>query len=54
MLAPHHHFVDVRTGKIHDVAWDALQVKGVDSLDGLDVTEHQVVLRGVRKEQKRR
>jgi Fur family transcriptional regulator, iron response regulator len=47
MLAPHHHFVDERTGKIVDVAWSALDVQGVDALEGLEVREHQVVLRGV-------
>jgi Fe2+ or Zn2+ uptake regulation protein len=45
-VAPHHHFVDDETGAIHDVAWDALDVRRVDALRGLDVREYQVVLRG--------
>lgn len=47
-LAPHHHFVDEGTGTIHDVPWEALEVKKVEKLQGLDVSEYQVVLRGRR------
>ena len=42
----HHHFVDDATGAIHDVPWEALQVKNVESLRGFDVRQYQVVLRG--------
>ncbi len=45
-LAPHHHFVDEASGRIHDVPWDALEVRRVEALKGLDVREYQVVLRG--------
>lgn len=45
-IEPHHHFVDDATGAIHDIAWDALTVKNVAALEGLDVREYQVVLRG--------
>ena len=48
-LAPHHHFIDDRTGAISDVPWSALRVSRVDTLDGLDVREYSVVLRGRRK-----
>ncbi len=48
-LDPHHHFVDDDSGAIHDVPWSALRVSGVDALDGLEVREHQVVLRGRRR-----
>lgn len=47
-VAPHHHFVDDDTGAIHDVPWDALEVRRVEKLQGLDVSEYQVVLRGRR------
>ena len=47
-LAPHHHFVDDQSGTIHDVPWDALEVRKVEKLQGLDVSEYQVVLRGRR------
>jgi Fur family transcriptional regulator, iron response regulator len=42
----HHHFIDDSTGAIHDVPWEALEVKHVDRLRGFDVAEYQVVLRG--------
>lgn len=47
-LAPHHHFIDEATGVVLDVPWDALEVRRVDSLRGLEVREYQVVLRGRR------
>jgi Fur family iron response transcriptional regulator len=47
-LAPHHHFVDDASGTIHDVPWEALEVRRVEKLQGLDVSEYQVVLRGRR------
>lgn len=43
---PHHHFVDDETGVIHDVPWDALKVRDVAALEGLEVREYQVVMRG--------
>jgi Fe2+ or Zn2+ uptake regulation protein len=45
----HHHFLDEETGSIHDVPWEALEVKHVQSLRGFDVRAYQVVLRGRRK-----
>jgi Fe2+ or Zn2+ uptake regulation protein len=42
----HHHFIDESTGAIHDVPWEALEVKHVERLRGFDVAEYQVVLRG--------
>jgi Fur family iron response transcriptional regulator len=47
-LAPHHHFIDEGTGAIHDIPWDALDVRRVESLKGVQVREYQVVLRGRR------
>jgi Fur family iron response transcriptional regulator len=44
--APHHHFVDDASGEIHDVPWEALEVRRVDALPGVEVREYQVVLRG--------
>jgi Fe2+ or Zn2+ uptake regulation protein len=46
---PHHHFIDEATGAIHDVAWDAVEVRRVAELRGLDVREYQVVMRGRKK-----
>lgn len=45
-LEPHHHFIDDATGAIRDIPWHLLEVSGVAELEGLDVREHQVVLRG--------
>lgn len=45
-LSPHHHFVDDETQNIVDIPWEALQVKQVDTLEGFDVREYQVVMRG--------
>jgi len=42
----HHHFIDERTGAIHDIPWDAVRVSGTASLDGLEVLDYQVVMRG--------
>ena len=42
----HHHFIDQKTGDIHDVPWDAVKVESVESLPGFDVVEYQVVMRG--------
>jgi Fur family iron response transcriptional regulator len=47
-VEPHHHFVDDESGTIVDVPWDALEVRRVERLQGLDVKEYQVVLRGRR------
>lgn len=35
----------------HDVPWDAIQVLDVSKLDGFEVREHQVVMRGKRRSQ---
>jgi len=45
-VAPHHHFVDEESGRIHDIPWDAVTVTGHQSLRGFDVREHEVVMRG--------
>jgi Fur family iron response transcriptional regulator len=47
-LEPHHHFIDEATGLVHDVPWEALEVRRVEALRGLEVREYQVVLRGRR------
>ncbi|MBI2394664.1 MAG: transcriptional repressor [Deltaproteobacteria bacterium] len=49
----HHHFIDEDTGRIHDIPWNALEVRGASSLPGLEVTEYGVVLRGRMKKRSR-
>lgn len=52
-VTPHHHFVDDETGAIHDIPWRALRVGKVDQLEGVDVRDYMVVVRGTRKTGKR-
>jgi Fe2+ or Zn2+ uptake regulation protein len=47
-MEAHHHFVDEATGSIEDIPWDALDVRRVESLKGVKVSEYQVVVRGRR------
>lgn len=44
--AKHHHFIDEQTGKIYDVAWDLVTVSRVDQIEGFDIKDYQVLLRG--------
>ncbi len=53
-IEPHHHFIDDGTGAIHDVPWEALEVRRIDGLKGMDVREYQVVLRGRRDSKARK
>jgi len=53
-IEPHHHFVDDETGAIQDIPWQALRVGKVDELEGIDVREYMVVVRGRRKPGRRR
>lgn len=46
----HHHFIDEKSGAIHDVPWDRVQVCNVDSLAEFDVRNYQVVMRGSLKD----
>ncbi len=48
-VAAHHHFVDEETGEIHDVPWDALEVRKVEGLRRFEVRKYQVVLHGKQK-----
>ncbi|MBX3251651.1 MAG: transcriptional repressor [Myxococcales bacterium] len=47
-VAHHHHFIDER-GEVLDLPAEALQVVGVEALEGLEVDQVEVVLRGRRK-----
>ncbi len=52
-VEPHHHFVDDETGVIEDIPWTALRVGKVDELEGVDVRDYMVVVRGRRKGRRR-
>lgn len=45
-VSRHHHFIDEKTGAIHDVPWEAVKVTGERSLAGYEVRDYQVVMRG--------
>ena len=45
----HHHLIDEATGRIHDIPWQAVKVSRIDRLEGFDVSEYQVVIRGRRR-----
>jgi Fe2+ or Zn2+ uptake regulation protein len=47
-LTPHHHFVDEKTGTIVDVPWSAFEVHQRHDIEGLEISEYQVVLKGRR------
>jgi Fe2+ or Zn2+ uptake regulation protein len=49
----HHHFVDEESGEIHDVPWEAVKISSVPKLDGFEVREYQLVMRGKRTRRKR-
>lgn len=44
----HHHFIDEDSGRIHDVAWDDVPLSQAPKLEGFEVREYQVVMRGTR------
>lgn len=50
VITPHHHLVDEQTGEIIDIPWDCLKVEDIDQLDGFEISEYQVVLRGKRRD----
>ena len=50
----HHHFVDEATGEIIDLPWDALKVRQIERLEGFDVRDYQVVVRGMRRKRLRK
>lgn len=52
-LETHHHFIDESTGTIHDVPWEKVQVCNVEALEGFEITDYQVVMRGRRRRAKR-
>ena len=45
----HHHFIDEDTGRMFDLPWEAVQISGVEQLDGYEVRTYQVVACGKKK-----
>jgi Fe2+ or Zn2+ uptake regulation protein len=50
----HHHFIDEKSGVIHDVPWDRVQVCNIESLRDFEVHDYQVVMRGSVKASRRK
>jgi Fur family iron response transcriptional regulator len=48
-MQPHHHLIDQSNGEIHDVPWEAVDIRGTPQVEGFSVQEFQVVIRGTRK-----
>lgn len=48
-VAPHHHFIDEDSGAVEDIPWNALSVHDVDRLQGIDVRDYMVIVRGRRE-----
>ena len=46
---PHHHLIDEETGGIHDVPWDRVEVRDIGTIEGYEIHDYQVVMRGTRK-----
>jgi Fe2+ or Zn2+ uptake regulation protein len=50
----HHHFIDDASGRIYDVPWEKVKVCDVDHIEGFQIRDYQVVMRGRRKGRARR
>ncbi len=46
---PHHHLIDEETGSIHDISWDRVKVAAIANVDGYEIHDYQVVMRGTKK-----
>ena len=44
----HHHFIDDETGRIYDIPWDRAAVRKLPTIDGFQIRDYQVVMRGRR------
>lgn len=49
----HHHFIDEESGRIYDVPWDKVKVCDVEHIDGFEIRDYQVVMRGRKKRRMR-
>lgn len=45
----HHHVIDDDSGRIYDVPWDKVKVRDVEHLEGFEIRDYQVVMRGKKK-----
>lgn len=42
----HHHFIDEETGRIHDIPWENAAMRKLPKVDGFEIHDYQVVMRG--------
>jgi Fe2+ or Zn2+ uptake regulation protein len=54
IVGRHHHFVDERSGRIHDIPWESLSVSRLDALSGFEVRDYHVVVSGRARKPRRR
>ena len=45
----HHHVIDEGSGRIYDVPWDKVKVCDVEHIEGFEIRDYQVVMRGRKK-----
>ena len=45
----HHHLIDDETGRIHDVAWNDVEVRKIDKVGNYEIRDYQVVMHGRRR-----
>ena len=45
----HHHFIDEGSGRIYDVPWEKVKVCDVEHIEGFEIRDYQVVMRGKKK-----
>lgn len=45
----HHHIIDEDSGRIYDVPWEKVKVCDVEHIEGFEIRDYQVVMRGRKK-----
>ena len=48
-VGAHHHFIDETSGRIYDVPWEKVKVCDVEHIEGFEIRDYQVVMRGRKK-----
>ena len=43
---PHHHFIDEETSRIYDIPWEKVAMRKLPVVDGFEIRDYQVVMRG--------
>lgn len=52
--ARHHHFIDEETGRIYDIPWEKAAMRNLPAVDGFEIRDYQVVMRGRRSPSRNR